>query len=198
MAKKTGNNPQKQQKKQARREAKAMLAIEQARTGVEKAEKKLAKAQLRLEARGARLRNLEAALNALRTPHTGESEPDSGYDHQQGQPEQPEEESATSTPETPSSNGAQQLPTEIPVNQLEAQPPAEGRADIFTSDSTGTESESSGEEQPAEVTEIAAATGDVSGASQAEDTAEKPAARRSPRRATRSRASQNNSGGDNE
>ncbi len=47
---------QKKRKKQAKREAKAMLVVEKAKVGVEKAEQKLAKAQTRVEARTARLR----------------------------------------------------------------------------------------------------------------------------------------------
>jgi hypothetical protein len=162
MAKKTGNDPQ---KKQAKREAKAMLAVEQARADLEKAEKKMAKAHLRVEASATHLRNLEAALNALRGSPVEASAPDSGYDWQQGQPEQSEEMTASSPSEAASSNGAQQAPTEIPVNQVEAQPPVEGRTDI-----SAPESEQSGEEQPAEATEAAAATGDITGESETEET----------------------------
>lgn len=81
---------QKQQKKQARREAKTMLAIEQAKASLEKAERKLARAQARIESRTARLRNLEAKLARLRASHQESqvSTPHPGFDHQQGQPEQ--------------------------------------------------------------------------------------------------------------
>ncbi len=60
---------QKQRKKQAKREAKAMLVVEKAKVGVEKAEQKLAKAQTRLEARTARLRTREANLAEIRSSH---------------------------------------------------------------------------------------------------------------------------------
>lgn len=80
---------QKLRKKQAKREAKTMLAVEKARVAMQKAEKKIAKAQVRFEARTAHLRDLEAQLDELRTS-SQESEvsvPDRGSDHQEGQPE---------------------------------------------------------------------------------------------------------------
>ena len=55
----------KQRKKQARREAKAMLKLEQARQDVEKAEQKVAKAQARLEAARTQLRNTEAKVEQM-------------------------------------------------------------------------------------------------------------------------------------
>jgi hypothetical protein len=58
----------KQQKKQAQREAKTMLALERAKTKVHKAEQKVAKAQGKLEARQTRLHQLEDDLSAIRTP----------------------------------------------------------------------------------------------------------------------------------
>jgi hypothetical protein len=85
-------NEQKNRKQQAKREAKMMLEIEQAKVSIEKAAKKLAKAQARLEARNAHLRTLEADLSEFRTTHeeTEVNAPDTGFDHQTGQPE-PEE-----------------------------------------------------------------------------------------------------------
>ena len=82
-------NEQKMRKKQAKREAKMMLEIEEAKVSIEKGEKKLAKAQARLEARNAHLRTLEADLTEFRTAHeeTEVSAPDAGFDHQTGQPE---------------------------------------------------------------------------------------------------------------
>ena len=85
-------NEQKKRKKEAKREAKIMLEIEETKVDIEKAEKKLAKAQARLEARHTHLRTVEADLSEFRTSHeeTEGSAPDAGFDHQTGQPE-PEE-----------------------------------------------------------------------------------------------------------
>lgn len=93
------DNEQKMRKKQAKREAKLMLEIEEAKGNVQKAEKKVAKAQTELEARNAHLRTLEGNLNHMRTPseETEVSAPDVGFDHQSGQPEQ-EEETTMSAP----------------------------------------------------------------------------------------------------
>ncbi len=55
----------KQQKKQARREAKLMLAIEVANKDLKKAQKKQSKAQARLEERSTTLHTLEARLEEL-------------------------------------------------------------------------------------------------------------------------------------
>ena len=60
--------PIKQRKKQAKREAKIMLAIEQVKTKVQKAEQKVARDQGKLEARQTRLHQLEEQLSAVRTP----------------------------------------------------------------------------------------------------------------------------------
>ena len=92
---------QKQRKKQAKREAKAMLAVEEGKAAVQTAEKKLAKAQARLEARTARLHTLEAHLAEL---HTSREElevsaPDIGFDHQAGQPELEYETAGSHQPE---------------------------------------------------------------------------------------------------
>jgi hypothetical protein len=88
---------QKKRKKQAKREAKVMLEVEEAKGDVQKAEKKVAKAQALLEARTAHLRSLEESLSEIRTPQeeTEVSAPDVGFDHQGGQPE-PEEETVVS------------------------------------------------------------------------------------------------------
>jgi hypothetical protein len=55
----------KRQKKQARREAKLMLAIEAAKKDLKKAQKKQSKALARLEARSTTLHTLEARLEEL-------------------------------------------------------------------------------------------------------------------------------------
>src|SRR3981081_2023877 len=57
----------KQRKKQAKREARAMLAVEKAKASVEKAQRKLTKAQERLESRNARLHSLENNLSEMRS-----------------------------------------------------------------------------------------------------------------------------------
>ncbi len=105
---------QKQRKKQAKREAKAMLAVEEGKEAVQKAETKLAKAQARLEARTARLHTLEAHLAELHTSREEPevSAPDIGFDHQAGQPE-PEYETA----------GSHQ-PEQVPGVSSERQSPA--------------------------------------------------------------------------
>jgi hypothetical protein len=73
MAKTTSDKPStsaeealSRQKKQARREAKLMLEIEQANKDLKKAQKKQAKAQASLEARNTSLQTLEAKLAELR------------------------------------------------------------------------------------------------------------------------------------
>jgi septal ring factor EnvC (AmiA/AmiB activator) len=83
---------QKKRKKQAKREAKVMLEIEETKASIQQVEKKLAKAQVKLGVRNAHLRTLETDLSELRTSQeeTEVSAPDAGFDHQTGQPE-PEE-----------------------------------------------------------------------------------------------------------
>jgi hypothetical protein len=110
----SADEEQKLRKKQAKREAKKMLAVEKARVAMQKAEKKIAKAQVRFEARNAHLRDLEAQLDGLRTS-SQESEvsvPDTGFAHQEGQPEP---ENATEIPSpaeteqsSPSSDGQEE------------------------------------------------------------------------------------------
>lgn len=58
----------KQRKKQAKREAKTMLAVEQAKTKVQQAEQQVTKAQGKLEARLARLHQLEAKPSPTQQP----------------------------------------------------------------------------------------------------------------------------------
>ena len=79
------------QKKQARKEAKLMLAIEEAKKDLQQAEQKIAKAQTRKEARSAYLFTLEASLAELRA-QSPESKvdtppPGTGWEYQQEQPE---------------------------------------------------------------------------------------------------------------
>jgi hypothetical protein len=75
MAKKASDKPLapaeealKQRKKQARQEAKLILAIEEANKDLKKAQKKQVKAQALLEAESAHVQTLEARLAELRTP----------------------------------------------------------------------------------------------------------------------------------
>jgi len=58
----------KRQKKQARREAKLMLEIEEANKDLKKAQKKQSKSQARLEERSAYVHTLETRLEELRAP----------------------------------------------------------------------------------------------------------------------------------
>ncbi len=75
MAKTTSDTPSasagealKRQKKQARREAKLMLEIEEANKDLKKAQKKQSKAQARFEERSAYVHTLETRLEELRAP----------------------------------------------------------------------------------------------------------------------------------
>lgn len=66
----------KQDKKLAKREAKAMLEVDVARGKLASAEKKLARAQLRMEARRTRLQAAEAHLTDLRNSHQPSGAPE--------------------------------------------------------------------------------------------------------------------------
>jgi len=162
------NGMQKQRKKQAKLEAKAMLAVEQAKANVEKAQRKFAKAQQRLESRVARLHTQENKLSELRSSsHESEGNvPQSGMNGQSGQNttgqttatsseqetaavppgSQPhvmsEEDEATTGAPSPASP----VNTSIPTDQEVSAPPAEGRADIFPEDQATSEQESSQDE----------------------------------------------------
>ena len=123
----TTDEAQKKRKKQAKREAKAMLAIEQAKVSIEKAEQKLTKAQTRVEARTARLRTREANLAEIRSSHevTEVSAPDSGLDQQQGQPEQTKE-STNSNQSDPSTSDQKKQPDVLtPTDQETSTPSSE-------------------------------------------------------------------------
>ena len=109
----------KQRKKQARREAKLLLKLGQARDDVQKAEQKVAKAQARLEASRTHLRDLEAKVQEVHTPQ-GEAQPEMSNANN-GQPENATT-NQTSAPLTAKSS--------TPTNQVTSLPPAEGRADI--------------------------------------------------------------------
>jgi hypothetical protein len=94
MAKTTSDKPSsfaeealKRRKKQARREAKLMLEIEEANKNLKKAQKKQSKAQARLEEQSAYVHTLETRLEELRAPSLEpaiEMPPDSAeLEHQQ-------------------------------------------------------------------------------------------------------------------
>ena len=100
-----------QQKKQAKKEAKAMLAIEQVKSSLERARNKLAKAQARVEARAKHLHTLETKLTAARStspaaPVPAETQaPDSGFDHQGEQADTLEPATSPEVPAASSSDG---------------------------------------------------------------------------------------------
>jgi septal ring factor EnvC (AmiA/AmiB activator) len=76
-------------KKLAKKEARAMLDIEEAKASLAKAQSKRAKAQARVEACATHLYTLEAKLTMERTPspEANVEVPASGFSHQQNQPE---------------------------------------------------------------------------------------------------------------
>lgn len=70
---------QRRRKKQAKREAKLMLEIQEAKVSIQRAEKKLAKVRSTLEAHNSHLRTLEADLTELHASHKeaeGDDQPD--------------------------------------------------------------------------------------------------------------------------
>ena len=99
MAKTTSDKPSasaeealKRQKKQARREAKLMLEIEEANKDLKKAQKKQSKAQARLEERSAYVHTLETRLEELRAPSLEPAivmPPDSAELERQQEPSEP-------------------------------------------------------------------------------------------------------------
>ena len=125
---------QKQRKKQAKREAKAMLAVESAKVDAEKAERKLTKAQARLEARTERLHTLEASLAEIRSSQEGTevSAPDTGIDHQQGQPELAEETASSNQPEAPDPQ-SKRLKQKVAKSRPQNQPDIPAQTDQETS-----------------------------------------------------------------
>lgn len=118
---------QKKRKKQAKREAKAMLVVEKAKVGVEKAEQKLAKAQTRVEARTARLRTREANLAEIRSSHevSEVSAPGVGFDQQQGQPEQTKESTSSNQSDPSTSDQKKQPDVLTPTDQETSTPSSE-------------------------------------------------------------------------
>ena len=94
-------------KKLAKREAKAMLKIEQAKKDVQKAEQKATKAQAKLEERRTRLHNLEQALDQTRAP-------------QQPEPSQEPQLQPLVIEESAQHNGATQESLELPFTSTPA------------------------------------------------------------------------------
>lgn len=88
----------KQDKKLAKREAKAMLEVDVARGKLASAEKKLARAQLRMEARRTRLQAAEAHLTDLRNSHQP-----AGASGAEGAPEDAQTADETASPGTSTS-----------------------------------------------------------------------------------------------
>ncbi|HLZ63289.1 MAG TPA: hypothetical protein VKR06_40670 [Ktedonosporobacter sp.] len=115
-----GNQPsqddtKKKRNKQAKREAKMMLKVEQIRQDVQKAEKKVAKAQSQLEDYQAQLQDLETKLVQMRA-QTSQSVTAAASDQLEDsgtQEVQAEQEAST------------------PTDQVATLPPAEGRADLL-------------------------------------------------------------------
>ena len=157
------NGTQKERKKQAKREARAMLAVGKAKASVEKAQRKLAKAQERLESRNARLHTLENNLSELRSS-SHESDDHAPQHGLNGQSEQ------TSTEQNPAAMNEQEISTvpaesqqyakseedetdsgtaastssvntPIPTDREVSLPPTEGREDILPEDRATSEQE---------------------------------------------------------
>ncbi len=132
-----------QRKKQAKREAKTMLKLEQARQDVQIAEQKVARAQVRLEASRTHLRNLEERVAQMHTSQAeaqNEQQPETSMSHtSSGQQEQGSENNATAD-------------TSTLTNQVTTVPPAEGREDI-TVDTPQDQVSSSSESEPFVVSE---------------------------------------------
>ena len=123
------NGTQKQRKKQAKREARAMLAVEQAKASVEKAQRKLAKAQQRLESRNARLHTLENNLSEMRSSSHVSDDNVLQYG-MNGQSEQ------TSTEQNPAATNEQET-SSVPA---ESQPYVKSEKDEASSDAAGSTS----------------------------------------------------------
>lgn len=145
----TSQDAKKQRKKQARQEAKLMLKVEEAKKAMQKAEAKVAKAQTNLHGRNTELHKLEDQLSHLRSgqqePAVAQAEPalqdvSSPQAEQDKQSNQNGSYSVTSVNDDPSVNSTNAVSEDavehatdtsaIPANQIDAQPPAEGRVDV--------------------------------------------------------------------
>jgi hypothetical protein len=95
----------KRRKKQARQEAKLMLAIEEANKDLKKAQKKQAKAQALVEAQSVHVQTLEAKMAELRVPGPGPeivAPPQSAKLESQQEPSETGTSTSTNTEPTPS------------------------------------------------------------------------------------------------
>ena len=115
----SNNGTKKQRKKQAKREAKAMLKLEQSRKDVHKAEQKVARAQAKLEASTTRLRTLEAEVEKMHPTHSDSEAGTTSTDQQ--------------TPTQTDTGDYAGIST--PTNQVASLPPVEGRTDVLQEES---------------------------------------------------------------
>jgi hypothetical protein len=163
------NGTQKERKKQAKREARALLAVERAKASVEKAQRKLAKAQERLESRNTHLHTLENNLSELRSS-SHESDDHAPQHGLNGQSEQ------TSTEQNPAAMNEQEISTvpaesqqyvkseedetgsdtaastssvntPVPTDQEVSLPPTEGREDILPEDQARSDAQESAQNE---------------------------------------------------
>jgi|SRR5579859_1378609 len=144
----TSQDAKKQHKKLAKKEAKLMLKVEEAKKAVQKAESKVAKAQTTLHGHNTALHKLEDQLTHLRSSQQ-EPSAETGDTASSAQPalqdlSSPQAEQDDHSNQNGShSNGAYDAnsaqdaspsavtdTSAIPTNQIDAQPPAEGRVDV--------------------------------------------------------------------
>jgi hypothetical protein len=145
----TSQDAKKQHKKLAKQEAKLMLKVEEAKKAVQRAESKVAKAQTTLHGHNTKLHKLEDQLTHLRSgqqepsAEAGDPAPSAQPDSQDLSSPQAEQDNHSNQNGSHSSNGAYDAHNAqdaspsaatdtpaIPTNQIDAQPPAEGRVDV--------------------------------------------------------------------
>ena len=122
MAKTAGDTPSastekalKQRKKQARLEAKMLLAIEEANKDLKKAQKKQAKAQTQVEVQSAQVQTLEAKMALLRAPGP---EPDIVAPPQSAELEYQQEPSETGSSTSTEPEPAPSIVEEVTVSEV--------------------------------------------------------------------------------
>ena len=146
----TADEALQRQKKQARREAKLMLEIEEAKKDLQKAEKKFAKAQAGREARSTNLRTLEASLAELRAPdlesHVDTPPQSARVEHPQGQSELESDVVSSNGEQLASPEQEHQVETSPPTDQAISLPQVEGDIGIASSSSETETSTSTDEE----------------------------------------------------
>ena len=118
-----------QRKKQAKREAKLMLGLEDAKKDVRRAEQKFAKAQSNLEASRARLHELEEQLAQIQNKHTEQPESSAVADAQKQSYDHLKE--TERLPDQGESYEDSEAVAELHRSSL---PPVEGRSDALSSD----------------------------------------------------------------